>query len=176
MKKSYVGKFQLTPLEFQAVNFRYYTIFADRVYLPLLKQLSKPPKTKQLVELAKEKFKNLTDKTIAKSRSGDKQRVAPFRQDIEEDYSALSRTATRYRMIVDNLIRNASLGIFPGEYKESGLKNLYEKRKEAKDPNVVPRKPGPKRKARPIGYQKATVKVDENNPTDRKIVIRTAGI
>lgn len=176
VKKSYVGQYQLSPLEFQAVNFRYYTIFAERVYVPLLNELGKMPKTKALVELAKEKFKTLTEKTSAKSRDGDKQRIAPFRQDAKENYETLARTATRYRLIVENLIFNASLGIFPGEYQESGLKNLYAKRKAAKDPDAVPKKPGRKRKPRQIGYQKAGVKVDVNSPTTRKMLIKTGGM
>lgn len=175
VKKKYVGQYQLSPLEFQATNFRYYTIFAERVYMPLLKESGRMPKTKAMVELATVKFKNLAEKTSIRSRTGDKQRVAPFRQNINESYEALSRTATRYRVIVENLIRNASLGVFPGEYQEVGLKNLHAKRSQVKDANAEPMKRGRKRKPRQIGYQKATTLIDQNSPTTRTMLKKSGG-
>ena len=171
VKRDYHGDYELTPAEFQAVNFRYYTLFAEKVYCPLLKKTGMKPVTKDMVLLAKEKFKNVIAKTSVKSKQVSKQRIAPFRQDINEDYETLARTASRYRLIVENLIRNVSLGVFPGEYQELGLKNLYVKRqKVSKD--LVKKSSGRKRIARPIGYVPRKKVIDPNNPNNRKLYIK----
>lgn len=171
MKRDYHGEYRLTPTEFQAINFRYYVLFAEKVYVPLLQKTGKPPVTKDMVLLAKDKFKSAIRKTESRSLDIKKQRIAPFRQDIHDDYTALARTATRYRQIVQNLIRNASLGVFPGDYQEAGLKNLYSKRKEA-NKDTVKKSAGRKRIARPKGYQPKVKIVDPNNPTDRKFYLK----
>lgn len=171
VKRQYKGDFELTPLEFQAVNFRYYSLFAEKVYLPLYKKSGKSPITKDLVSLAKEKFKNISERTEMRSREFEKQRIAPFRQDSDKNYKTLARTATRYRLIVENLLRNVSLGVFPGEYQEMGLKNHYAKRKEISI-NVEKKKPGRKRRPMPIGYKKSEKIVDPNNPNMRKMYVK----
>jgi hypothetical protein len=171
VKRDYHGEYALTPAEFQAVNFRYYTLFAEKVYVPLLLKTGKKPVTKDMVALAKDKFKTSVSKTESKSYDVKKQRIAPFRQDIDDDYAALSRTATRYRLIVENLIRNVSLGVFPGEYQEDGLKNLYEKRREFSQ-LAEKKRPGRKRIPRPKGYEVKKKTIDPNNPTDRVFYLK----
>lgn len=171
VKKKYLGQFNLTPIEFQVTNFSYYTIFAQKVYTPIYKRTGKQPVTKEIILLAKEKFKNLSARTESKSREVEKQRIAPFRQSIENDYASLSRTATRYRLIAENLIRNASLGIFPGDYQEKGVKNLGVKRNTTPK-SIVKLKVGRKRIARPIGYKKKTLIVDQDNPNNRKMYVK----
>ena len=167
VKKKYQGSFELKPVEFQATNFRYYTVFAEKVYLPLYIKTSKQPVTGSIIELAIVKFKNLTIKTEEKSRSGKKQRIAPFRQDMNESYTTLSRTATRYRQIVENLIKNASLGEFPGDYQQKSTSNLTAKRKSSAT-NQDKKKVGRKRIARQIGYEKTKMIVDQDSPIGRK--------
>jgi len=167
-KRQYKGDFELTPLEFQAVNFRYYYLFAQKVYLPLLEKAGTTPKTKDLVSLAKEKFKSTAERTEKRSREVEKQRIAPFRQSIDSDYESLARTATRYRFITENLIRNVSLGVFPGEYQENGQKNLADKRKKA-SVSMEKNKVGRKRTARPVGYRKPIKIEDPDNPNLRKL-------
>ena len=171
VKRDYHGEYVLTPTELQAVNFRYYTLFAEKVYVPLLLKSGKQPVTKDMVVLAKEKFKSTVTRTESKSYDVRKQRIAPFRQDIDEDYTALSRTATRYRLIVQNLIWNASLGVFPGDYQEDGLKNLYAKRRETSK-LIDKKKPGRKRIPRPKGHEAKKKIVDPNNPTDRVFYLK----
>ena len=171
VKKQYKGDYQLTPLEFQAVNFRYYWIFTEKVYFPLVKELGTEPKTKALVLLAKEKFKSKIDQTQKRSREVEKQRIAPFRQSIEDDYESLSRTATRYRSIVRALLMNASKGVFPGDYQEEGLKTSIAKRKLERA-NFEPKKVGRKRVPRQKGYVKKEKVADQDNPNKRKMYVK----
>lgn len=126
------------------------------------------PKTKDLVLLAKEKFKSTAERTEKRSREVEKQRIAPFRQNIDSDYESLARTATRYRFITENLIRNASIGVFPGEYQENSQKNLAVKRKKS-SVSVEKKKSGRKRIARPVGYRKPVKIEDPDNPNIRKL-------
>lgn len=171
IKKQYKGSYQLTPLEFQAVNFRYYWTFAEKVYVPLVEKLGSEPKTRVMVELAKDKFRSKIEHTMARSRAVEKQRIAPFSQDIEEEYETLSRTATRYRSIVRMLLINASKGVFPGEYQEEGLKTSIAKRKMERA-NFEVKKVGRKRIARPKGYKKSEKVVDQDNPNKRKMYVK----
>jgi hypothetical protein len=171
VKKKYLGQFNLTPIEFQTTNFFYYSIFAKKVYTPLYLKTGKQPVTKDIIHLAKKKFENLSLRTEKKSREIEKQRIAPFRQSIEHDYASLSRTATRYRLIAENLIKNASLGIFPGNYQEKGVCNLSDKRKKIV-PSTIKLKVGRKRIARPIGYKKKSKIIDQDNPNDRKMYVK----
>lgn len=171
VKKQYKGEYQLTPLEFQAVNFRYYWTFAEKVYFPLVDQLGVEPKTKALVLLAKEKFKAKVTHTKQRAKDVEKQRIAPFGQDIEDDYETLSRTATRYRSIVRALLINASKGVFPGDYQEEGLKTAIAKRKLERA-NFDLKKVGRKRVPRPKGYIKNEKVVDQDNPNRRKMYVK----
>lgn len=171
VKKQYKGEYQLTPLEFQAVNFRYYWTFAEKVYFPLYEKNGVEPKTKAMVLLAKEKFKSKIDQTQKRSREVEKQRIAPFRQSIEDDYESLSRTATRYRSIVRALLINASKGVFPGGYQEEGLKTSIAKRKLERA-NFELKKVGRKRIPRQKGYVKREKVVDQDNPNKRKMYVK----
>lgn len=167
VKKQYKGEYQLTPLEFQAVNFRYYWTFAEKVYFPLVEELGTEPKTRAMVELAKEKFKSKVSHTRLRSKEVEKQRIAPFGQDIEDEYETLSRTATRYRSIVRALLINVSKGVFPGDYQEEGLKTAIAKRKLERA-NFELKKVGRKRVPRQKGYVKKEKIVDQDNPNLRK--------
>lgn len=171
IKKQYKGNYQLTPLEFQATNFRYYWTFAEKVYVPLLEKLGTEPKTRVMVELAKEKFRTKIEHTKSRSREVKKQRIAPFSQDIEEEYESLSRTATRYRSIVKALLLNVSKGIFPGDYQEEGLKTSIAKRKFERA-NFELKKVGRKRIPRQKGYSKIKRVEDQDNPNKRKMYVK----
>lgn len=168
VKKQYKGQYQLTPLEFQATNFRYYWAFAEKVYIPLVEKLGTEPKTRLMVELAKQKFKAKVEHTKNRSREVQKQRIAPFSQDIDYDYESLSRTATRYRSIVKALLLNVSKGVFPGSYQEEGLKTSIAKRKLERA-NFELKKSGRKRIPRQKGYVKKEKIVDQDNPNKRKM-------
>ena len=171
IKKQYKGNYQLTPLEFQATNFRYYWTFAEKVYVPLLEKLGTEPKTRVMVELAKEKFRTKIEHTKSRSREVKKQRIAPFSQDIEEEYESLSRTATRYRSIVKALLLNVSKGIFPGDYQEEGLKTSIAKRKFERA-NFELKKVGRKRIPRQKGYSKIKRVEDQDNANKRKMYVK----
>lgn len=171
VKKQYKGEYQLTPLEFQAVNFRYYWTFAEKVYFPLVEQLGAEPKTKELVLLSKDKFRAKVTHTKQRSKEIEKQRIAPFSQAIEDEYETLSRTATRYRSIVRALLINASKGVFPGDYQEEGLKTAIAKRKLERA-NFELKKVGRKRVPRQKGYAKKEKVVDQDNPNRRKMYVK----
>lgn len=167
IKKKYLGSFEFDPIEFQDDNFKYYFLYANKVYLHLRSELGKEPKSRELVELAHLVFQKLTEKTAKRSKEVKKQRIAPFRQDIKHDYETLTRTATRYRTISRNLIRNASLGIFPGQdYQKAStpyLKNLPKPK-----PSLVNSKAKKKRVVRNAAYSKKVLIEDPMSPTPRK--------
>lgn len=166
-KRQYKGDFELSPLEFQAVNFRYYYLFAQKVYIPLYEKTGEVPSTNELAHLAREKFKSAGVRTLKRSKEVGKQRIAPF-QHSESQHETLMRTTLRYRFITENLIRNASLGVFPGEYQEIGQKNLAIKRSKESQ-GIEKKKSGRKRIARPIGYKKPVKIEDPDNPNIRKL-------
>ena len=167
IKKKYLGSYEFDPIEFQDDNFKYYFLYASKVYLPLLQKLQAEPKTKDLVQLAKTVFSKLTERTTKKSREVKKQRIAPFRQDLKDDYETLSRTATRYRTIAQNLIRNASIGIFPGQDYQKSAKP-YLKNKAKPKPSLIDSKVKQKRVVRNAAYKKKVLIVDPMSPTPRK--------
>lgn len=171
VKKQYKGEYQLSPLEFQVVNFRYYWTFAEKVYYPLVEKLGAEPKTRAMVELAKDKFRSKVSHTRVRSREVEKQRIAPFGQDLEDEYETLSRTATRYRSIVRALLSNASKGVFPGDYQEEGLKTSIAKRRLERA-NFELKKVGRKRIPRQKGYVKREKIEDRDNPNKRKMYVR----
>jgi hypothetical protein len=167
VKKKYLGSFEFDPIEFQDDNFKYYFLYASKVYVPLLERLQTEPKAKDLVELAKVVFAKLTEKTIKKSKEVKKQRIAPFRQDLKNDYQTLSRTATRYRTIAQNLIRNASLGIFPGQDYQKRV-TPYLKNKPKPKLSLIETKVKKKRVVRNAAYKKKVLIEDPMSPTTRK--------
>ena len=167
IKKKYLGSFEFNPIEFQDDNFKYYFLYASKVYLPLLDKLQAEPKTKDLVHLSKIVFAKLTERTTKKSREVKKQRIAPFRQDLKDDYETLSRTATRYRTIAQNLIRNASLGVFPGLDYQKPVKP-YLKNKAKPKSSLVESKVKQKRVVRNKAYTKKVLFEDKMSPTPRK--------
>ena len=167
IKKKYLGSFDFDPIEFQDDNFKYYFLYASKVYLPLLDKLEIEPKAKDLVELAKVVFTKLTEKTIKKSKEVKKQRIAPFRQDIKNDYATLSKTARRYRTIAQNLIRNVSLGVFPGQDYQKRVTPYLENKPKPR-PSLIESKVKQKRVVRNAAYKKKVLIVDEMSPTPRK--------
>jgi len=167
IKKKYLGSYEFDPIEFQDDNFKYYFLYASKVYLTLLGKLKAEPKAKDLIELAKTVFEKLTEKTTKKSREVKKQRIAPFRQDLKDGYATLYKTATRYRTISQNLIRNASLGIFPGHNFQKPAKP-YLKNKVKPKPSLVESKVKQKRVVRNKGYTKKVLIEDKMSPTPRK--------
>lgn len=167
VKKKYLGSFVLDPFEIQDDKFKYYFLFATKVYLPLLDKLQAEPKTKDLVHLSKIVFAKLTERTTKKSREVKKQRIAPFRQDLINDYKTLSKTATRHRTASKNLIRNASLGIFPGQDYQKSAKP-YLKNKAKPKPSLIESKAKQKRVVRNAAYTKKVLIEDKMSPTPRK--------
>lgn len=180
IKKQYGGSIELTPLEFQVVEFRYYSHFANKVFLPLYLKHNKRPATSAMTELALVKFKNLSnrsyEKSKFKSKGEHKLRVAPFSQVgnltnlMDGRIDTHNRISRRYRAIVENLIRNASLGVFPGKYIEIGAENQQWKRKAtSSDKHEVTTA---KRIPRARGYEKPKKIFDHDNPNSRKLLVK----
>ncbi len=119
IKKIYGGFFELKPNDFQVSQFEYYLKFCKEVYLPLM-SVDKKPKLKDFVEIAVLRFKEKIKRTSS--------RRIPFTNSTST-YEVQRRLATRYKTYSYNLMRNASLGIFPGDYEEQSIKNQVEKRK-----------------------------------------------
>jgi hypothetical protein len=119
IKKIYGGSFELKPDDFQVSQFEYYYKFCKEVYLPLM-NADRKPKLKDFVEVAVLRFKEKTKRTSS--------RRIPFTNSTST-YEVQRRLATRYKRYSYNLMRNASLGVFPGDYEEQSIKNQVEKRK-----------------------------------------------
>jgi hypothetical protein len=83
------------------------------------------------------------------------------------DYKTLSKTATRHRTASKNLIRNASLGIFPGQDYQKSAKP-YLKNKAKPKPSLVESKVKQKRVVRNKAYTKKVLFEDKMSPTPRK--------
>ena len=169
VKKKYLGSYNLEPLEFPEENIKHYFIFAEKVYVSLYEPSKNIPTAKIMIPLAKKVFEKLSNKTLQKSREVKKQRIAPFRhENTKDNYATLEKTANRYKKISINLIRNASLGIFPGnDYQKSVtpfLKNKAKVKSPVDESRVVI-----KRAVRNVGYKKAVKIVDPDNPTSRKM-------
>ena len=125
VKKVYGGTFALSTDEFQASQFSYYYRYAKEVYLPLNTSGTKV-KTKQYVEAAKKSFAKQRLVTSWEDKSNAKRQV-PFKYS-SSDYANHSRLARNFSRIILNLMRNASAGIFPGDYLTSSVKNQAIKR------------------------------------------------
>jgi hypothetical protein len=126
VKKVYGGSFGLTTDEFQVSQFVYYHRFAKDVFLPLNASGVKVT-TKRYVDAAKKSFAkqrlvtSWEDTTLARRR-------VPFK-DSSDVYANQSKRARDFVRIVQNILRNVSLGQFPGDYLTAGVKNQAEQRR-----------------------------------------------
>jgi hypothetical protein len=117
VKKVYGGTFGLSTDEFQVSQFTYYHRYAKDVFLPLTSS-GKKVKTKDYVIRAKAAFakqKQVTSHANAK-------RNIPFKSSSDE-YANLSKRARDFNRIVQNILRNVSAGVFPGDYLTASVKN-----------------------------------------------------
>ena len=126
VKKVYGGEFALTTDDFQASQFVYYHRFARDVYLPLNADGNKPT-TKNYVDRAEKVFPKQQLVTSWEDQSNVKRRV-PF-TNPQAPYSNRSRMARNYVSMVENILRNVSSGVFPGDYLTVAVRNQVEKRK-----------------------------------------------
>ncbi len=117
VKKIYGGSFGLSTDEFQVSQFTYYHRYAKDVFLPLTSS-GKKVKTKDYVTRAKAAFakqKQVTSHANAK-------RNIPFKSSSDE-YANLSKRARDFNRIVQNILRNVSAGVFPGDFLTASVKN-----------------------------------------------------
>ena len=117
VKKVYGGSFGLSTDEFQVSPFTYYHRYAKDVYLPLMRN-GRKVKTKDFIERAQASFarqKQVTSHANAK-------RNVPFKTSSDE-YANLSKRARDFNRIVENILRNVSAGVFPGNYMTASVKN-----------------------------------------------------
>jgi len=117
VKKVYGGSFGLSTDEFQVSQFTYYHRYAKDVFLPLASS-GKKVKTKDYVTRAQASFakqKQVTSHANAK-------RNIPFK-DSSDEYANLSKRARDFNRIVQNILRNVSAGVFPGDYLTASVKN-----------------------------------------------------
>ncbi len=117
VKKVYGGSFGLSTDEFQVSQFTYYYRYAKDVFLPLTSS-GKKVKTKDCVTRAQASFakqKQVISHANAK-------RNVPFK-DSSDEYANLSKRARDFNRIVQNILRNVSAGVFPGDYLTASVKN-----------------------------------------------------
>ena len=132
VKKVYGGDFGLSTDDFQASQFAYYYRFAKDVYLPLNKKGEKVT-TKQYVDAAKRAFADQKLVTSWGSASLARRKV-PFK-DGSDIYANHSKRARDFVRIVQNILLNVSLGVFPGDYLTAGVKNQSIKRQPTQKVN-----------------------------------------
>jgi hypothetical protein len=112
LKKVYGGSFSLTVDDLKVDRFRYYLLYAQKVYIPLLNSQTKIT-TKDFIKKAEIKFAK-----IKKVKKSSEKSTIPF-QTSSNVYENQSRNARRYNTYCENLILNVSKGLFPGEYEKS---------------------------------------------------------
>jgi hypothetical protein len=128
VKKVYGGLFGLTTDEFQVSQFVYYHRFAKDVFLPLNASGDKVS-TKRYIDAAIKAFakqKLVTSWEDAKLA----RRKVPFK-DSSNLYANQSKRARDFVRIVQNILRNVSAGVFPGDYLTAGVKNQAEQRRSS---------------------------------------------
>ena len=160
VKKVYGGTFALTTNDFQVSQFVYYHRFAKDVYLPVV--ATGNATTKRLVDTAIRVFAN--QKVVASE--ADAKREVPFTAN-KNNYQNVSKQARVYSVNVQNLMLNAALGNFPGDYTTKGVKNQGEKRKISR---VVRKEPKYKRGVSQNRYVEKSVREDVLDPY-RKTVL-----
>jgi hypothetical protein len=120
VKKVYGGSFGLSTDEFQVSQFTYYHRYAKDVFLPLVnsgkKVTTKDYVTRARASFAKQKLvTSWEDSALAR-------RKVPFK-DSSDEYANLSKRARDFNRIVQNILRNVSVGVFPGDYLTASVKN-----------------------------------------------------
>jgi hypothetical protein len=120
VKKVYGGSLGLSTDEFQVSQFTYYHRYAKDVFLPL-SQSGKKVKTKDYVTRAKVAFAKQKLVTSWEDSALARRKV-PFK-DSSDKYANLSKRARDFNRIVQNILRNVSAGVFPGDYLTASVKN-----------------------------------------------------
>ncbi len=156
VKKVYGGSFGLSTDDFQVSQFAYYHRFAKDVYLPLNASGEKVT-TKQYVELAKKSFAKQKLVTSWDEKELARRKV-PFK-DSSDVYANQSKRARDFVRIVENILRNVSLGEFPGNYFTAAVKNQAVKRKKSPDYPVRKSKRG-------VSQRQYQTLIDRGNPFD----------
>jgi hypothetical protein len=130
VKKVYGGSFGLSTDEFQVSQFTYYHRYAKDVFLPLMVTGNKV-KTKDFVTRAKSSFSKQKQVTS----HADAKRNVPFKSSSHE-YANLSKRARDFNRIVENILRNVSAGVFPGDYLTASVKNQGAERTAKRIPPI----------------------------------------
>jgi hypothetical protein len=162
VKKVYGGTFGLSTEDFQVSQFAYYYRFAKDVYLPLNAKGEKVT-TKQYVDVAKKVFSNQklitswNDKTLAR-------RKVPFK-DSSEIYANQSKRARDFVRIIENILTNVSIGVFPGDYLTVSVKTQSQKRRLSTNLSVNKIKRGVSQSR----YIKKVVRDESFDPFRRKV-------
>ena len=133
VKKVYGGTFGLSTDDFQVSQFSYYYRFAKDVYLPMDENFEKVT-TKQYVDMAKKIFANQKLVTSWEDRNLARRKV-PFK-DSSEIYANQSKRARDFVRIVQNILFNVSVGVFPGDYLTASVKNQSIKRRPIQNDNL----------------------------------------
>lgn len=120
VKKVYGGSFGLSTDEFQVSQFTYYHRYAKDVFLPL-RRSGKKVRTKDFVDRAKSSFAKQKLVTSWEDASLARRKV-PFKNSSDE-YANLSKRARDFNRIVENILRNVSAGVFPGDYLTASVRN-----------------------------------------------------
>ncbi len=120
VKKVYDGSFGLSTDEFQVSQFTYYHRYAKDVFLPLTNS-GKKVKTKDYVTRARASFAKQKLVTSWEDSALARRKV-PFK-DSSDEYANLSKRARDFNRIVQNILRNVSAGVFPGDYLTVSVKN-----------------------------------------------------
>ena len=120
VKKVYGGSFGLSTDEFQVSQFTYYHRYAKDVFLPLM-ATGKKVKTKDFVIRAQASFAKQKLVTSWEDSALARRKV-PFKES-SADYANLSKRARDFNRIVENILRNVSSGVFPGDYLTASVKN-----------------------------------------------------
>lgn len=126
VKKVYGGSFGLSTDEFQVSQFTYYHRYAKDVFLPLM-GTGKKVKTKDFIERAQTTFAKQKLVTSWEDSALARRKV-PFKES-SADYANLSKRARDFNRIVENILRNVSAGVFPGDYLTASVKNQAETRR-----------------------------------------------
>lgn len=127
VKKVYGGSFGLSTDEFQVSQFTYYHRYAKDVFLPLMGTVKKV-KTKECVSRAVASFAKQKLVTSWEDSALARRKV-PFKES-SADYANLSKRARDFNRIVENILRNVSSGVFPGDYLTASVKNQAEARRK----------------------------------------------
>jgi hypothetical protein len=163
VKKVYGGEFGLSTDDFQASQFVYYYRFTKDVYLPL-NQKNEKVTTKQYVDAAKKSFSNQKLVTSWSNESFARRKV-PFK-DSSEIYANQSKRARDFVRIVQNILINVSLGVFPGDYLTASVRNQSEKRRPTQKVNSNKVRRGVSQNR----FVKRIVRDEQFDPYRRKVI------